>query len=358
MPEAAAREGLFREAAADELARVADAQPELAPAVRILGSLLEEPGVAEAGPIAEAATEIAAWAEEQSYLETALEFAEAAAHANRRSPASAFLAGRLARRVGELSRSAVWYRRAIGLARGDHDAYLRAQLGLGGVMMETGAVQRARTAFRRASRLAIKYGRRGFAAQANHELLRIATVLGLFDEGTLAAERALERYPAAHPRLHALSYDYARLLLGANYFASALEVLRRLRDVVRSPLERAAVCGTLARTAGAELERALFDECLKEVRDAGASDPRILLDCAEGARSLGLWEMAERLGSEAGDLARSAGQEELAREAGVLLDEVAGLSRGESVLARAAPLSVQLTVGAFLRRFVQAPRGA
>jgi tetratricopeptide (TPR) repeat protein len=350
-----ARRGLFRAAATAAVRRAAILEvPELEPPLEKLSALVHAPHLAQAHEIAAAAADVALWAEEAQLLRTALEFAEAAALADFRSSATASLAGGLARRSGENNRAAAWYRRAIALARGgDHDSYIRAQLGYGGVMFQVGNYPAARLAFRRASRLALKFGRRGPAAQANHDLLTIACDAGTYEEGAAAAVRALERYPVRHPRVPHLAHDFGYLLVRNGYFAAALPLLQRVLELVK-PHERVVVCGTIARSAGAVGDRELFERTCGEVlRGVTLSEEfaaQALVHVAAGAQSLGDWELARRLATEAGEIARRRGNGRPALESSMVLAHAAARLRGDRDLARAAPVSIQLTAGAFLRR--------
>ena len=222
------RTGLFRGGAgvapASALADVAELQG----AVARLRELVAAPDQAQPVEVASAAVEVARWAEGAGFPTTAMEFAEAAAVADPLSADYALLAGRLSLQLGDLNRAVAWYGRAVALARGDHAAYIRAQLGFGEVMLHVGDHARARRAFRRASRVAVKYGRRGYAAQANHSLLKIAIVKGSFEDGLAAAENALERYPVRHPRLQELALDFARLLGRHGYVAAARTLLQQM----------------------------------------------------------------------------------------------------------------------------------
>ena len=348
-----ARQGLFR-AAKGTVRRAAILEvPELEPPLKSFHTLVRFPHLAQPHEVAAAATEIALWAEEEQLLSTALEFAEAAALADGRSSTAASLAGRLARRVGENNKAAAWYRRAIALARGDHDSYIRAQLGYGGIMFQVGNYPAAKLAFRRASRLAVKFGRRGPAAQANHDLLVIACESGTYEDGAAAALMALERYPVRHPRVVNLAYDFGVLLVRNQYFAAAIPLLKRVLGVAK-PQERLAVSGMIARAAGAVGDRELFESTYGEVRRGVALSEEFaaqaLVHVAAGAQSLGEWELAERLATGGGEIARRRGNGRAATESRLLLGQVATRAGGDRDLARAAPIPVQLTVGVFLRR--------
>lgn len=348
-----ARQGLFRAANGAVLRAAIFEVPDLERSLERLGALVRFPHLAQAHEIAAAAAEVALWAEEGQLLRTALEFAEAAALADFRSSSAASLAGRLARRVGDNNRAAAWYRRAIALARGDHDSYIRAQLGYGGVMFQVGNYPAATLAFRRASRLAVKFGRRGPAAQANHDLLTIACDTGSYEEGAAAAVKALERYPVRHPRVAHLAHDYGYLLVRNRYFAAALPLLQRVLELVK-PHERVVVWGTIARSAGAVGDRELFERARGEVLGGVAQSEEFaaqaLVHVAAGAQSLGNWELAAGLAADAGEIARRRGNGRPDRESRIVLAQVATRSRGDRDLARAAPVAIQLTVGLFLRR--------
>ena len=345
-----ARRGLFRAKRAQARGRFRE---DLELLLDRLGALVRHRELADASEVAAAATDVARWAEESNLLVTALEFAEAAALADPGSPVTASLAGRLARRTGEGKRSAAWYRRAIALAGGDRDAYIRSQLGYGGVMMEIGKLAEAKRALRRASRVAIKYGRRGLAAQANHDLLVIACSGGTYEDGAVAAERALERYSIRHPRLPHLALDYGILLVRNGYFAAAIPLLQRLVNVVNHD-SLAVVYGMLARCAGGVGDRELFErtceEVLRRVESPDRFGAKALVHAAIGAQSLERWSVAERLGEAALSAARSLGDESTAVDAGRVLDAVLVRAGGDREAERGTTLQVQLTVAMFLRR--------
>jgi tetratricopeptide (TPR) repeat protein len=347
------RRGLFRAENGLPVRSALLEAPELGEPVERLLALVRYPDLVEPTDVAAAAAEIASWAEDRELLVTALEYAEAAALADPASAAYAIHAGRIARRVGENNRGAAWYQRAIGVARGDHDAYIRAQLGYGGVLFQIGNYDQARRAFRRASRLAVKYGRRGLAAQANHDLLSIACDAGSYEQGAAAARNALERYPIRHPRLPHLAHDYAYLLMRNQYHAAAIPLLRKVLGLV-NPHERIVVCGTLARSAAALGDRLLFQSVSQDVlRGAGVSEEfaaQALVHVAAGAQSLGEWDLAERVAADALAIAERRGCRRPHRDAATILEEVAVREGGKSGKAREAPLSVQLLVGEFVRR--------
>lgn len=273
----------------------------------------------------------------------------------------ALFAARAALITNDNIRSGAWYARAIGLAGDDHDLYIRAQLGYGGVMADIVSYGKASRAFRRASRLAIKYGRRGLAAQANHDLVEIALRTGAFAEGVAAAESALERYPIRHPRLLHLAIDFSALLMDAGYFASAILLLEQMKAGGTGP-ERIIIAASLARSAGAVGDREIFGMNKDDVlhfASPSSEDYRIaaLLLVGTGAYSLGENEVATACANQARVLAEGAGLFEQLSLADTLIREIATGAVGDgAVAATAAPLAVQVLIGRFRERLGRAGR--
>jgi tetratricopeptide (TPR) repeat protein len=325
----------------------------VAPVERVV-ELLRAAERVDPGELAYAAFQIARWAESRGLHSTPLEFAEAAGLADGGSADYAILAGRLARVAGENNRAVAWYGRAIGLSRGSHDAYVAAQLGYGEVLYAVGNYVRARQALRRASRMAIKYGRRGLAAQANHQLLLIACATGTFALGMDAAENALERYPVRHPRVPDLALAFAELLIGERYFSSAVKLLQQMIGSVMGQ-ERVAAHGMLAWCYGALGDSGGFAASCDEVTTAAVAQERPaargLVHVAAGALALGdRDELASNLAGEAVLIARLFGLRGVETDAADLLQEIArGLTR-ERAPVREASLPTQLLVAGFIRR--------
>lgn len=351
--EASLRPVLFRGGTVVRLTAESREVPELVPIVERIFALLRAPDRPEHAEIAYGSYEVSRWAESRGFRSTALEFAEAAALADPESPDYAIVAGRLARQAGESNRAVAWYGRAIGLSLGNHDAYIPAQLGYGDVLYQLGSYEKARQALRRASRLAIKYGRRGLAAQANHQLLLIACAVGPFEQGMAAAQHALERYPVRHPRLPELAQAFADLLMRNGYFASAILLLQQLIGSV-SDRERVVLHGMLARCYGALGDATGFAGSCDEVVNARGADEafaRGLVHVAAGAISLGdRDDLAARLAGEVVEIARGIGVRNLETDAADLLQELARGSGSTGSMLREAPLTVQLMVTGFLRR--------
>jgi hypothetical protein len=354
-----ARPALFRAASPSPAPAALGSHPELTPTVLRIADLLRPSAQPDPESLAFSAFELARWAESRGLRSTALEFAEAAALADGGNADYPTLAGRLARLTGEVKRAAAWYARAIGLSRGNHHAYIPAQLGYGDVLYEVGNNEKARQALRRASRLAIKYGRRGLAAQANHQLLLIACRVGTFAQGAAAAEKALERYPVRHPRLPELAQAFAELLMKEGYISSAVLLLQQLVGVAGGG-DQVVAQGMLARCFGALGDRPGFSASCDAVIGAGDGDPRAalgLVHVAAGALALGdRDDPASGLAGDAVSLARRFGLRIVETDAADLLEEMARGAGRERPPAREAPLSIQVLVASFVRRLEK--RGA
>jgi tetratricopeptide (TPR) repeat protein len=346
------RPHLFRGGFDQRITAIAGDVPEMAVAVGRVADLVRAPAPGSE-EIALAAFEVSRWAESRNLHTTALEFAEAAAVADAGSADYALAAGRLARYAGEINRAVAWYARAVALSRENHDAYIRSQLGYGELMHQVGHVGIARQALRRASRLAIKYGRRGLAAQANHQLLLTSSAAGAFDEGVAAAANALERYPVRHPRLPELALAFAGLLIQEGYFASAVQVLQECVATVNGG-EQAVVHGMLARSYGALGDGPRFDasrDAVLSAAEANEGFARGLVHAAAGAIALGdRDDLAACLAAEAVAAAQEIGASAIQMDAADLLEDVARGRDRQSQPAREAPLSLQLLVTGFVRR--------
>jgi tetratricopeptide (TPR) repeat protein len=348
------RSVLFRDGSATRVSDTLAPHAELvAPVERVIG-MLRAAQQANPGELAYAAVQIARWAESRGLHSTSLEFAEAAGLTDGESADYAILSGRLARVAAENKRAVAWFGRAIGLSRGNHDAYIPAQVGYGEVLYAVGNYVRARQALRRASRLAIKYGRRGLAAQANHQLLIIACATGTFAHGVEAVETALDRYPVRHPRVPEMAVSFAELLIGEGYFSLAVKLLQQMIETVMGQ-ERVAAHGMLAQCHGALGDSEGFAANCDEVMNAAGAEERAaargLVRVAAGAHALGdRDELASKLAGEAVAIARLFGLRDVETEAADLLQEMGrGLTR-EHAPAREAPLPIQLLVAGFIRR--------
>lgn len=306
------RERLFSgRAHPEEPVRRADVRsiaPELSGPLDVLDGLASpDPSIPA---LTRACVEISAWAEERGFLETAMQFAEAAAGADPGNPALATAAGRVSRRAGERARAEVWYARGIGLARETQQRteYISAHLGLAAVLRDGGQHSRALRLIRRAANVAQRAGIRDKAAESYHDAMSVALLDRNFTRAGHLARRALRIYPARHRRFPAFAYDLAFLLVNQGVYPLAGAILTETSTRIPAAHERLVVLGTLARAAGGAGESETFTATLQDIsalasiyRSTGAG---ALYSAAEGARLLRRWKDAERLAGEAIHAAR------------------------------------------------------
>jgi tetratricopeptide (TPR) repeat protein len=326
------RAGLFeidKRAAQKRLGDVCSQAPSLVEAFGTFARLIRPPEQVEARQVAEACHQAREWAEEQSMLEAAMLFAEAAALAEPEVPGHANTAGRLCRRAAYDERSTTWYHRGFGLAvrTRERTETIRALLGYGGLMYHLGRHTDARRYYERAVRVAVHTGRHRQAAEAKHDMVLIAAEAGTYQEGERHARQALQYYPVHHPRIPYLVHDVAFLFIRNRLYSFALPLLRSVRQQISLPGEQALVLSSLARAAAGAGQISLFreaaDEVLSLVESFGEHAAAALWNVAEGAWSCADWERAERLAQKAVEIARTRKESEPERGASALLVRVA-----------------------------------
>ena len=354
-----ARRGLWGPPETMEYERIAYASLEdarLSEPLAVLASMVRFPDLVSAEEIAGACLRIAEWGETTGAIETAVQFAEAAAAAVPTDAAAALTAGRACRRVGASERAGIWYQRAIPLAwRGAQlETYIRAQLGYGFVLFTMGSVTKARAHYKRAARVASWAGKYAVAAEAQHDLLTIASDTGRYDDGGAHAKKALELYPHKHRRVPYLVHDYAYLLICNGFFGHAVPLLEGVLEYIVQPRERVLVMGNLTRCLGMLGVRERFDNAVGEVLRLAAQSEEFaaaaLVNAAEGARALAEWEVAERLAQHALEIATRRMHATPRQHARVLLERIAGKDPGEPVLEPPNLVEVRELTAALLSR--------
>ena len=358
----AERHGLWGTPAAmehDQVANAALCEAGLRDALAVLASLVRFPDLAVAEEIEAACLKIAAWGEATGASETSAQFAEAAAAAAPEHAVATLVAGRACRRVGALERAAAWYRRAIPLAwRGrDLETYVRAQLGYGFVLFTMGSVDQARAHYKRAARVASWTGRYAVAAEAQHDLLTIASDTGRYTDGTAHVKAALELYPQKHARVPYLVHDYAYLLICNGFFGSAVPLLDAVRHYIVQPREQVLVMGNLARCVAALDDRQRFDGAVGEVVRLAAQSEEFaavaLLRLAEGAHALGELARAEGFATHALKVATRLGHGTPRRRAAALLERIARSEAGDAALEPPNPGEVRELTAVLLSRLAR-----
>jgi tetratricopeptide (TPR) repeat protein len=202
------------------------AVPPLDDALRAIAEYLH--GIGSRRDAADALLRIGDWALERGAAEPAIQCAEAAATLVPESGRLALAAGRANRYFSEGQRAALFYERAITLARFRRKwrTYVRAHLGLGQVKKGLGDSAAARAHYFTAARAARSLsGEKWLAAQTRHDLLVLAAEEGVFDEALQHARNALEWYPRHHSSLPGLVHDVGFLLVRMHEYARAVPLL-------------------------------------------------------------------------------------------------------------------------------------
>jgi tetratricopeptide (TPR) repeat protein len=299
---------------------------ELAEALGTLGELRVAPLTTDPGELGEACAAISGWALERGHVQTAIEFAEAAALVVPESASLANLAGRVTRGANEYDRAEIWFRRAIGYARNQDDKVelTRAHLGFGTLCKELGRVNGARKHLNSGSSLARKYGPPSLAAEAQHDLCALLIVNGRFAEAEKRARRALRLYPKTHHRLPFFAADVALLLVLEERFTSAVGVLEGILRILTQPTARAVILALTARAlagAGRIDEATLYrDRATKLVEKNPGLEGVARWHLADSHRLAGEWDAAEREADAALEIAARHDDHELARLTRNLMD--------------------------------------
>jgi tetratricopeptide (TPR) repeat protein len=307
-----------------DLARL-DVDAELVAPLSVMVRLLENPGGMELVRVVNACRRVSLWAEHRGYLATALEWAQAAAHAAPHSAALAYAVGRIARRRAEYDRAESWYARAIVAARraSDWRTYATAYSGLGNMAVQKGNFPWAKRAYQRCLKAALRHGIEDLQGATYHSLFVTEIETGAGPEADALAERAFRALGAGHPDLPRLAYDVAYHWMLEGLCEEALRVGMTLERHFEAPAERVLVLGLVSRSAGGVGDGRTFGGArrrLDALLDTGSAEDaaaRGLLGVAYGAASLNDWPLAEEYGDRALRIAneRREGRVVLAAEA-------------------------------------------
>lgn len=270
-----------------------------------------------------------------------MQLAEAAARVEPEVSARSYTAGRLCRRMGDHARSALWYNRALRLARRARKErrretevdYANARLGLGNLELDLGRFEQAEAHYWKAVRAAMRIKRKSLAAAAHHNLLLLMIDLDRMPKAVEHAQRAVRLYPSGHPRFPFLAHDVAFLWLRQGYFSSAFLILEKLLPWVERKRDRIGVLASIARCAAAVKDHIRYERASAEVIAIAAVDDEMadssLYHVAEGARSFWEWERAEQLARRALQLAEQRKNSPLAVLIHSLLADIATCRRGD-----------------------------
>lgn len=304
------------------------AVPPLDDALRGIAEYLH--GIGNRRDAADALLRISEWALERGAAEPAIQCAEAAAALVPESGRLALAAGRVNRIFSEAARAALYYERAMTLARVRRKwrTYVRAHLGLGQVKKGLGDPGGARAHYFTAARAARSLsGEKWLAAQTQHDLLVLAIENGAFDDALRHARQAMEWYPRHHSRFPALAHDFAFLLVRLGLHGPALPLLE---EVMRAPIpsqEQVIGWSTLARAAAGMGDESRYENAADQVlRRVGLFDhfgAAAFANLGWGATLLGRWDEAEQYASRSLELAdRSDAEAEAAEVAKTVLANV------------------------------------
>lgn len=322
--------------------------PELGTGLLRFSELFAHPERPAGEALTDACGIVVRWAEERGLLETAIQFAEAAAAVSPDSPLLANTAARICRAKGAMGRAEVWYDRAVGLSRaaGDVLEYINAHLGFGALLLERRAFRAAQKKIRRAGTRARQQGMREQAAEAFHDALAVAIVEGDPARAAHFARRAADAYPRHAARYPAFGYDLAYLLTCCGMYRESLALLQLVVERIEAPADLIIVLGTLARAAAGTGERHLFDEATSRVAGMAGrfshTAAAALYNVGEGARLLGEWGAAAAYADEASELARRSNSKQVLWLAATLRRAVLERQAPTPVLLRSDPRALLL----------------
>jgi tetratricopeptide (TPR) repeat protein len=313
------RKGLFDEGAAERrhleiVSTVPEEESELREALEQLVAVLSDPERADREAVGVACTRISTWAEGRSAPRTALEFIQAAALACPANPRFALMVGRGARDMAQYGRAEAWLYRTVGLARQvkDWEAYIRAYLAHGKMMMRRGALPAARRSFVKARRRATRQGLRAFEAMSYHDLFVLESYAGNNEQALDHAERATRAYGRRHEDFPTFAHDVAHFWMEQGDYEHALPIFSEALNRIREGL-RPFVLGSLARASGGLRDREGFEWAFAELEriPAGPGVAESWVEVARGAILLGSHEDARRAAEFAERVARTRGESQI-----------------------------------------------
>ncbi|HEX8242149.1 MAG TPA: hypothetical protein VF541_01590 [Longimicrobium sp.] len=250
--------------------------PELSDALDAFDELLAERSAADARRLARACVAVAEWAEELRHVETAIQFADAAACVAPDDPRLANLAGRIARNAADFARAEAWFERAIMLAREQKNGVelTRAHLGCGILCKELRRVRSARRHFERAANLARRAGFEWLAAEAQHDLFAYLLVRGHYHRAAEHARKAFALYPKHNRRLPGFAVDLALLLVCTGRYTEAVRLLRLALRMLTDDGVRSLGTALLLRARAAQGRSAEVEALFRRVEKALGRHPK------------------------------------------------------------------------------------
>ena len=342
---AASRWKLFDDGAADRrqleiLATAPADEPALTEALEDLIPVLSEPERADPGFVAVACRRIATWAEGHGHRRTELEFLQAAALCCLADPAFALAVGRTSRDLAQYGRAEAWLYRAVGLARQarDWEAYVRAYLQHGVMMLRRGVIPAARRSILKALRRSRRQGLRDGEAWSLHDLFTLEWQAGNPDRAFSYAREAVAAHSRGHSGLPRLAHDIAYFWLESGDCRHALPVFLETLGRV-GPVERPTVLGSVARAAGGLGDTDAFDWARSEL---GRCEPapgvsESWVEVARGALMLGRHDEAGEAAHLAESVARARREGRVRLLAESVMEEIHADVKAARALRTATP---------------------
>lgn len=327
------RAGIFAEGAYESrLADVmgADVPAPVQGALTNLAGLLCPTRQSRPDAVASSCLTLASWARGEGKRATALAFLQVAAVCCPYNASLALMAGREARDQALYAQAESWLARAVAMARQveDWDAYTRAHVAIGTMMISRGAMPVAKRHLLKAERRARRQGLRETRGMALHDLFVVSASAGSQQEALEYAREALTAYRAGMPALVNLAFDVAYFWMEQGYFQTSLTVFFQLLNRVQ-PDHRPHVQGAVARAAGAcgrTVDHRRAAEALESL-PVGPGSSEAWLDAARGAVSLARWSDARYLGERSLEIATERRERKVEHLAELILESIVQRSR-------------------------------
>lgn len=301
------RAGIFH---GRQLPRLPSGAGEIDAELRVLATLAASPTTAAEEQVSTACAGIYHWALDRVYYATAAEFASAAAYALPTDPMFAIYAGRAERARSAYDLGALWFQRAISVARmgGKLSAYTVALLSWANQEIGRGNRARGLVLLQAAWRYAKRHNLRHLGAEARHDLLALAIDVEEWAEAELHAQAAAKLYGPKARNIFALAHDWALIWLHRGHFTHALPVMEAALPFLTIPSARVLALSSIARAAAVlgqtERFRAASESVLGLAAVATENAPIALVHVAQAHYTADDVERARALAARAREMAR------------------------------------------------------
>lgn len=278
-----------------------ECDPNLSLVIATVRNALRCPSEFQDETLAWGCREIAKWAEGR-FPETHFAFTVAAGLCNSESIDYALYVGRLARERANWAVADGWLKFAAAEARRqrDREAYVVAIMSLGNTYVRQGNYELAEGLHRRALAFSRRFHIYEYEGRALHDLSIVSIELGKLCQAELLLADAFRVYGPSHRLIPFLAHDVAYCWLKQEKFEIAAAILAALLPYFRKPPSaQVRVLGNLARAVAGcgDLDRflSLWNEIWSLVDEAESTETFAvsLVSLAEGAISLGQWEIAQ-----------------------------------------------------------------